>query len=101
MKTLILILAIAIVGDAPAQIASPVMSIAYYPTNYKASLQVSNIDGQTWRLVIQTSTNLSSTNWLTFTNLGLSQIQTGPNPIVVITNIPATNAQMFFRCKAN
>jgi hypothetical protein len=96
MKKLIFTFVVAMLAmRLPAPIPQPVMSIVYFPTNSTATLQVSNISGQTYRLAIQTSTNLSSTNWAEFTNLVFI------GSAITFTNIPTTNSQMFFRCKLN
>jgi len=71
------------------------MSIVYFPTNSTATLQVSNISGQTYLLAVQTSTNLGSTNWMVFTNVAF------PSNVITITNITTTHSQVFFRCKSN
>ena len=97
MKKLLFTFVVAILWNTQAQIPPTVLYITYSLTNSTASLMVSNIYGQSHSLVIETSTNLGSTNWLTFTNLGPGQLQ----PVLVFTNLPATNSQMFFRCKSN
>lgn len=89
MKMLILTLAAAmLVMRLPAPPIPPMLSISQITSN---SVTITVISGNPYNYVLETSTNLTSPDWVIIaTNYAVA-------PQVVFTNIPATNAIEYFR----
>jgi hypothetical protein len=91
MKMLILTLAAAMLAmRLPAPPIPPVLSISQITSN---SVTITVIAGNPYNYVLQSSTNLTSPNWVIIaTNYAVA----AP---VVFTNIPATNVTEYFRMR--